>query len=327
MDSDKISGVKVSLLPKLLLIPVFLSLVLFFYLIDHLFRGTPDVFVLAVVLFFILSVLFSVGMPFWQTRERKVLVPLVFVLPSLFFSVTLLQIILSSVAALLVFWGIERMQQEIESRIAFSFFHSVRAGFSPVIFALVLMVSGQYYEVARTLTWTDLVPNFHYAEGTGSMILKIMGFLSPTFSDQERQNMSVDEFLQELHPSLVQDKDKIHSNQDLLISLREVETLRSKTELSQFFGREIRGNERMGDLLMELIQKKLLAFASSIDAKETVPFLPFVLALLLFLTLYPIGSFLSPLTLLLGQGIFSLFLTLHFATLQRIPTEREVLIF
>lgn len=287
-----------------------------------------SVFVAPAIWFFIVLTLFSVGAVVWRERPYQAVASLILVLPSFFFTPTLSHAVVLCIAGLFVFGGLLRISRELMSRIKFSLYRTVFIGLSPIILALSLIISSQYYTHINTLPWDQLVPSFDLAEGTGAWMLRVAGKLSPSLATLQNRNLSVDSFLRELRPVVEVGGSEETISNGLGEAVRQAEILRSKLELSRLLGREVKGDENMNTILSEVLRKKVIAFVSGNNAGDTtaVPFLPFFLAILLFFTVYPFGTILAPVALSVATVFFALLVRSGFITLKKVPAEQEIVV-
>jgi hypothetical protein len=191
------------------------------------------------------------------------------------------------IAGLCLFGGLLHIGRELAARIKVSLYRSVTVSIAPVIFALSLVISSQYYALISPLPWQQLVPSFDLAEGTGAWLLRLAGTLSPSLASLQNRNLSVDDFFREMRPTI-----DVGGSEDILANgigeaVRQAEMMRSKLQLSRLLGRNVSGDESMNTILSEVLRKKTVAFVSGGSAERgtAVPFLPYFLAVLLFFTI------------------------------------------
>lgn len=295
---------------------------------DAVLVSGASVFLAPMAWFFLLITLFSIGSIIWRERIHQVVASLLIVLPSLFFAPTLTHAVLLVVAGIFVFGGLLRIGRELGARLKFSLYRSVFVGMSQIIFALSLVISSQYYSHIEPLPWDRLVPSFDLAEGTGAWMLRVAGTFSPSLASLQNRDLSVDDFLYELRPAVEVGGSTESLSNGLGEAVRQAEILRSKIELSRLLGREVGGDESMNEILSEVLRKKIVAFVSgnAAGSADTVPFLPFFLAILLFFTIYPFGTFLAPVALALAAVFFALLIRAGFVAIKKVPAEQEIVV-
>ncbi len=295
---------------------------------DAVLLTGASVFLAPIAWFFLAIILFSVGAVIWRERIYQAVGSGILLLPSFFFAPTLVHAAVLIVAALLVFGGLIRIGHELTSRLKLSLYRSVFIGMSQIIFALSLVISSQYYTHIESLPWNRLVPSFDLAEGTGAWVLRVAGTFSPSLASLRNRDLSVDEFLTELRPAVEVGGPTETVSNGIGEAVRQAEILRSKIELSRLLGREVGGTESMNEILSEVLRKKIVAFVSgdTAGAEGKVPFLPFFLAILLFFTIYPVGSLLAPLALSLATALFALLIRAGFIAIKKVPAEQETLV-
>ncbi|MGB3073261.1 MAG: hypothetical protein IPJ68_01815 [Candidatus Moraniibacteriota bacterium] len=297
-------------------------------IMDAVLVEGASVFVAPAAWFFIILTLFSVGALVWHERMYQTAASIVLVISSFFFAPTLAHAGVSVVAGLCVFAGLLHIRRELTARIRLSLYRSVAVGVAPIILALSLVISSQYYTHVSTLSWDRLVPSFDLAEGSGAWLLRLAGTLSPSLAALQDRNLSVDEFLRDLKPAVEVGGPEETISNGIGEAVRQAEVIRSKLELSRLLGRSVNGDESMNALLSEALRKKTVAFVSgdAVGNTKAVPFLPFFLAILLFFTIYPILSLLIPLVLSLATVIFATLVRSGLIVVKKVPAEQEVIV-
>ena len=295
---------------------------------DAVLLSGASVFLAPIAWFFLAITLFSVGAVLWRERSYQAVGSLLLVSPSFFFAPTLSHMAVLTATALLTFSGLVRIGHELSSRLRLSLYRSVFVGMSQIIFALSLAVSSQYYTHIEPLPWNRLVPSFDLAEGTGAWVLRVAGTFSPSLASLQNRDLSVDEFLTDLRPVVEVGGTTETVSNGIGEAVRQAEILRSKIELSRLLGREVGGTESMNEILSEVLRKKIVAFVSgnTAGATDRVPFLPFFLAILLFFTIYPVGSIIAPFALSLATLLFALLVRAGFIVIKKIPAEQETIV-
>lgn len=295
---------------------------------DSVLVAGSSVFFVPLVWFLLAMTSFSVGALLWRERSFQIVASIVMFLPSFFFAPTLVHAGVCVIAGLCLFGGLLHIGRELAARIKVSLYRSVTVSIAPVIFALSLVISSQYYALISPLPWQQLVPSFDLAEGTGAWLLRLAGTLSPSLASLQNRNLSVDDFFREMRPTI-----DVGGSEDILANgigeaVRQAEMMRSKLQLSRLLGRNVSGDESMNTILSEVLRKKTVAFVSGGSAERgtAVPFLPYFLAVLLFFTIYPIGALMVSPALALASIIFALLVRGGAVSLKRVPREQETII-
>ncbi|MDP2837899.1 MAG: hypothetical protein Q8O53_01305 [Candidatus Moranbacteria bacterium] len=302
-------------------------------------------FLQTVAWFSLLGTIFFLGSVVWKELTLRVLGVLALVLPSLLFVHTLYHIGLVILSALLVLWGVSQVQGEIRDRLTFHFFRNVRAGLFWYIFGLSLVLASVYFASIERESWEELVTRFSIGEGTATVVFKSAAYLYPTWKNLIDEGLTVDGFLlsleQEEAPAgitfpQVQD---ISMNEVLAMPAfgdylkqvapdggvlsQELYLRSSRDQIARLVGRDVRGDEKIADVFSLAIQHKIIAVLSDQEVLRHISptIVPFILAILLFLTLLPFGSLVGLLWMALSYLLFRS--ALFFGWLKLEPVERE----
>lgn len=311
----------------------------------------PDVSLLlqATAWFSLLGVTFFLGSVVWKELGLRILGVLALVLPGLLFVHTLYHIGFVIFSALFIFLGVGHVQEEMRDRMSFHFFRNVRAGSFWFIFGLSLMLASAYFTSIQRESWEELVPRFSIGEGTATVVFKAVAYLYPAWKNLADEGMTVDGFLLSLEkeplPSSVTMPDaKDFSTSEVLAmpaldnylkqaaldggALSEELYLRSgRDQIALLVGRGVRGDEKIADVFSLAIQYKIITALSGQEAAQHISpaIVPFILALLLFLTLLSIGSLVGLLWISFSFLLFRASLFFGWLKLERIEREQEVL--
>lgn len=269
-----------------------------------------------------LLLLVFLGSLVWQERSFQWLAASFLVIPSMLSALSLSHGLVMILAIGLIAFGLHRIHQELHERIHLSIRKSILLGTTPLLLAISLLLSSQYYVHAEQLSWNRLVPSFNLAEGFGPLAIKLIAPFYPEMQKLNDAEVTVDSFLTEVQtrekPSWIEFVPP--AGQETLLK---GELERTKSELGRLLGRQVMGHENMQALLAEIIQQKTFTLLSKEQQILPVPILPFILSLLLFLTVYPLMAFLAPLVVLIVIGLFQLLRRTGWLVVKTESVERE----
>ncbi|MEP7162647.1 MAG: hypothetical protein ABI747_02685 [Candidatus Moraniibacteriota bacterium] len=269
-------------------------------------------FFLPLFYFSLLIVLFALGSVLWEGRSFPLLAAAIVFLPGLFFASSIAHFLFMGVGVFFAYHAIGKVQHELHERVHLSFRRSILFGLPVFLLGLSIVLSSQYYVHAQALSWERLVPSFDLGEGTGAWVLRVMGPLYPPLRTLQNEEVTVDTFLKEMRTNdsgkipdeeLPLEVKAILEEQGIQIeslsqnpALQEAILAGQRENFSKLLGRQVGGDEKMGTVLSEVLRKKTLTFISGTQEYRglPVPVLPFILSVLLFLTVYPTASFLLP---------------------------------
>lgn len=306
--------------------------------------------------FSLLGTSFFLGAVVWRHWTLPAAAAIALLFPSLLFVHTWHHAIFVCLSSLLVFWSAVLVQQEIEGRVRFHFFRNVRAGSFVFIFGLSLALSSAYFSSIQTESWERLVSRFSVGEGTATVLFKTVAYLYPEWKNLADKGMTVDGFLL----SLKKEGESAENSTPNVLSAElmknnalwpafseyvkqgvlmpngiengalaeELALLAGREQIALLVGKPVSGDEQIADVFSLAIQHKIITALSGEQASQHISpaIVPVILALLLFLTLLPIGSILSVLWI---AGSFLLFrLARHFGwvRLERVQREQEILL-
>ncbi len=251
---------------------------------------------------------------------------------------------------LLAFWAIARIKNDLKLNIKIDLWKTIRRGKILLIMALSLVITSQYYFSIKDFQVTMLVPQLKPSDITNELTTKIISMFNPEIKIGEDEDMTVDEFILEsqkkntegqnvdidrlidgqLGENIPQaQKDEIKEEALRNINTTENESmilLEGRKQLSEITGKELTGQEKISEVLSDMINNKITDFLGvSMDNPKDAPLIPMALAIIIFLSVLSLGMFLSPLWVLLTTLIFIILVKTKIIQVNKIPTEMEVI--
>lgn len=275
--------------------------------------------------FSLLSICFLSAGVLYRKRSMSVTFIVCSIGPSLFFAFTFAHLFLVALSVLLMSVGFRKIGDDIRSRLLISFRRSMGVGAFFFALPLSLLIASQYYMEIRSDSWQDLVPRFSLAEGSGDLILRAAGSISPEIGKIRDERMTVDSFLSTVRGTGGYSGDGMDAFMDDMVTSLSLEA--GRAELGKLVGRDISGDERMVDVLSEALRNKTVTFLSGAKAERNLPSgaLPFFLAILLFITVLSLASLLQGIWALFASWFIRILIRSGALRVERIPAEQEVL--
>lgn len=301
---------------------------------------------LALIWFSFLGAGFLLGAVVWQAFWFQLLGALALFLPSFLFVHSWYYFGLVVFSGFLAFLSTRFTQQEIADRVRFHFFRSVRAGSLTFVLALSLALSGAYFVSIQKESWEELVKRFSIGEGTATAVFKTSSYLYPEWKSLATEGTTVDEFLlslkkdETLPPDILSQAAASPTLADYLKQgvlgqvldekavSQELYLRAGRDQIASLVGRVVSGDEKISDVFSLAIQHKIITALSGEQASEhfSPTIIPFVLSLLLFLTLLPLGSVVSFLWIIFSFLLFRAALFFGWIKLEKVMKEQDILL-
>jgi len=345
--SREIFGVVIALF---IFCTAFVSWRVFFDTISH-----PDLAHIssALLWFSVMGSVFLLGAVVWQEKWLELAGACVVFLPSFFYIRSFIHSALVICSILLLFLSTRLIQAEIENRIRFHFFRNVRSGSFLFMLGLSLALSSFYFASIEKESWEELVPRFSVGEGAATVVFKTVAYLYPAWKNLADEGMTVDGFLLSLEKDGSMSSSISPQYQNIQRSNGEIPTLLSeyikrgalqsgdgrvlsqelalqagREQIALLIGRPVVGDEKIADVFSLAIQYKIITALSGEQAtRHFSPIIvPVLLAVLLFLTLIPLGSGISLVWIFLGYLIFRGAVFVGWLKLENLEREQQVLL-
>lgn len=280
------------------------------------------------------AILFLFGGLLWREYWLRIFGVLVLFLPSLVWVQGTAHAVILLLSALLSLWSLSLIADDLASRIRVSPYRSLHHTSTWFVVGLALAIASQYYVVSGRLDWTELVPKFDVTQGAGAWTVRMIGYFYAPARDLESRSTTVREFLTDIQKQELSQNPLFQEGTPFLdtplLSQQDQQMLqtllvaRQEQELSRMVGREVGADEKMSQLLSEIFQKKT---QSLIDDRQlipgNIPLIPFILSVVLFLTVYPLGALLVPVWALGVSLLFALLRRLHGVVIEKRVREQE----
>lgn len=310
-------------------------------------------FSLAAVFLLTSSLLFSSAL-------FRMIAVMIAVLPALFFGWSILACIAVGFALLFLYRSLSVVRQDLSEHLTVRFFSSARMGTFLMSLGFSLAIAASYASMIAQFPGERLLPRFSLAEGPGRAILQIAGKANKSLVPLVKDNPSIDEFLSGLMPEGMAtgsgegnlSAENISSEdaalRDALKSFGESNGIdyewltemsgetneefqkklfleEGRRRMSDALGRSVQGDERATDVLSEIINAKIFGtFSAAHNAEgKSLDILRAVIVILLFLSLFSLGSAFGFVWAFLSWIVFWILQRSGIVVIRRTPVEAE----
>mgnify|MGYP006927328540 FL=1 len=249
---------------------------------------------------------------------------------SFVFSFSFGHLVISAIAYLLILWSLMKIKRDLHLNVKVSLWKSIGSGSLLMLFAVSLMISSQYYAEVKDLSSARLIPKFNVGEMTGGATSKILSAVNPDFKKLDQEGLTVDQFILETQKS----EEPMEAPQGLGGAMTErlaVEQERlllqeGRKKFSEIAGKPLTGQEKISDVFSGIINQRIDQYLGGrmSDSGGKSP-LPFILAVALFLTVFPLGSLLSTVWIIVVGIIIWIFKKTDLIRIAKVPVEMEVI--
>jgi len=216
--------------------------------------------------------------------------------PSIFhLAVLILSYILFSVA-------VGKARDDLQFSIKVDFYKSVRAGSTFLMLALSLAIASHYFFETKNTRLENIIPKFDMSGMVNKIAPKIITYVNPEFKNIEDKNLTVDQWILETEKDKLAEVGKL--NPAFAETGKDMVLKEGRAQLAEFTGFKISGQERMADIIMQMVSNKISNFVAPNYSNGGFPIFPLAVSGALFLTLFSLGSFLRPFWTWIAQFIF-----------------------
>ncbi|HDZ85671.1 MAG TPA: hypothetical protein ENH35_03945 [Candidatus Moranbacteria bacterium] len=264
---------------------------------------------------------------------------------------------------LFIFLAFEKINKDLELNIKISLWKTLRTGRAMIVLGLALMISSQYYLEVRNTNVEEMIPQFEIGSFTGKLTTSFLSKINPQFKSLDDEGMTVDEMIIEMQKnqlgdnSLDSDKkvgesfkeqfsDDVTEEEknrlmkeffngssgeggemsEAVTESREAMLGEVREQFSEIAGRELKGDEKVSEVLSEIINKKIDNYISPTlaDEKQSA-IIPMIIAIIIFITVVSLGSVLSLMGVAIAMLIFQIFVWFKLISIVNVPAEKEII--
>jgi hypothetical protein len=276
---------------------------------------------------------------------------------SLIFAFAWLQLVAVLIGAYLLFLASRKIRRDMELNIKISTWKSLQTGKTYMLLALSLLITMQYFVTIRSFDGVKKVPNFDASFITKKIAIPFISAVNPQFAVLKDETLTVDQFILQTQNSnqensfsvadeqLLNDqipanltpaqKEMIRNqaranfsntqsqvsqkNQDLVLAI-------GRKQFSDMVGVPVDGSEKISDVFTGLINNKINDyFNPKMSGTEKNSVFPMILAIVLLLTIYPVGLVLFILVFSIVYLIISALFKIQILSVAKITVTKEVL--
>jgi len=300
----------------------------------------------SVLLFSACFVSWSIGVILVKNNGWLKLASLLVVFSGVPFVLNWKYVIITIFSALLIWVATIYIKKEMDSRLEISVWHFLRVGRRFFIIAIALVLASHYYFNYFQTSEDKNIPEIKIGEQQTWLATKIISAIDPDLSAKEMENLTIDEFILKkvpvnLETSVLQNNEQLDDKNvipngiwDNLtggINIEEMEEAiilqENKKGISEMAGKEIEGNEKMIDVVSEIVNNKIneIIIPKKSYSGQTSLIIPWVLASILFLTVASFGTFISSLLIFIVWILFKILVKLKLVTIEKKETIKEVI--
>lgn len=269
---------------------------------------------------------------FFMVSMASLMMPLIFVANIAFLGII-------AISGVILWIGRNVVKNELNSRIKISVWNSLRLERRFFVFAIALILTGQYYFGSSYLDQNKKLPEFKISDRQSLWAIRILSKFDSSFiNSNDGEIVTIDDFIlkkmnnREYSAEIIAAGKNVPSGyivkDDNFEKMKRQAILNEGREnISKMVERKIVGDEKAINIFSEIINKKINKFMNVnigyID--QNIPIMNWVFTGLLFLSIVSAGMFLSPFLIILTWLIFKAMISVKFVIVENRTIEAEVI--
>ncbi len=264
---------------------------------------------------------------------------------------------------LFAFFAFKKINNDLELNIKISLWKTLRAGRLIIVIGLAIIISSQYYLEVRNSNVEKIIPQFEIESLIGNLTTSVLSKINPQFKSLKDKELTVDEMIIELQKNQLENdgpdsdekvgeffKEQFGNNitkekkgrlteesfggsgseggetSGAIAESREAMLENARDQFSEIAGRELKGDEKVPEVLSEIINKRINDYISPTLADERYStIIPMIIAIIIFITVVSLGSILSLAGVVIAIFVFQIFVWLKLVSIAKVPAEKEVI--
>jgi hypothetical protein len=261
---------------------------------------------------------------------------------SLLFAFAWLQLAAVLIGGYFLFLSSRKIRRDMELNIKISPWKSLQAGKSYLLIAISLVIATQYFIVINSFDGEKKVPHFDVSFITKKVAIPFIAKVNPQFKALQDESLTVDQFILQSQENALQDDNALSVENEQLLEAslpagmtelqkealkkramndfagaqtklleknKNLILISGRTQLSDLVGVPLVGSEKISDLFTGLVSNKIdNYFNPKVEGGQKNSVFSMILAAVLFLTIFPIGSVMSILWFVLVMLVITILL-------------------
>lgn len=278
---------------------------------------------------------------------------------SLIFAFELLQFLAILLGGFFLFLAVRRIKEDMDFNLKISIWKSLRAGKTYMLIAITVIITMQYYVVMSNFDGEKKVPHFDASFVTKKIAIPFLSSVSPQFKSLEDETLTVDQFILQTQKDAAGDNNFLTQQNEQLLDAQipanlspaqraaikqqamenfsnaesqlskknqELILVAGRAQFSDLTGTVLTGSEKISDIFTGLVNNKIdQYFNPGMSGEEKNPTFSMILAAVLFLTIYPIGSVMSILWFLIVKFVVLVLLKTKVLGVKTVAVSKEIL--
>lgn len=248
------------------------------------------------------------------------------------------------------------IRKNLDLNIKIDLWKSLYTGKFKIVLALALVISSQYFFAINNAREQRVVPKLDLSLITSKLIQPVLVMINPNLKSIQKEGLTVDQFIVQSQqknadanslftdemidqqiPENLPSEQRVALKQEALRQISDSQTqlsqknselilLEGRKQLSQMVGRDINGDEKISDVFAGLVDKKINDFFQpKISGDSQSSFYSYIIATILFLTIWPLGSILSLLWFAIVIFVFKILVRFGLIEIKTVTVQREMI--
>lgn len=246
----------------------------------------------------------------------------------------------------------------MELNIKISIWKSLQAGKSFLLMSVTLLIAMQYFTIVNNFTGEKKVPHLDVSFVTKKIAIPFVSAINPQFKVLKDETLTVDQFILQSQDATLKNLELNADNEQLVDSKiplelpaaqrdalkkqamekfsaaqkqvlennQELILTNGRKQLSELSGNPLTGSEKISDVFTGLVSDKIDSYFNPKTAGgEKSSVFAIILATVLLLTIYPLGSIMSIAWFLLVKFVIFIFLKSDVLKVGSVTVSKEIL--
>ncbi|MFA6183712.1 MAG: hypothetical protein WC682_01265 [Parcubacteria group bacterium] len=244
-------------------------------------------------------------------RDKKLFLGATFIslITQLFFTKNIKSFLIIGISFLILWLARKYIRKEIKMRLKIDTWNYLRIGRRFIILTIALMLAGQYFFSINPQIKSENLPRLKLYSSQGSFVTRVVSFVQPDLIKENREAVTVDEFIIDKFNDDPLASKRFGSNVDfgnIDYNLREAILKEGRNDVAKMIGRDVQGDEKMVDIFLGIINNKIDDFLNVNVGymNKDMPIAQLIFTVAIFLAIMGMGMIMSVFLIFLVAIVF-----------------------
>jgi hypothetical protein len=313
---------------KIFFMMVAMSSIIYFWLIvsNLVSTSVAESWLKPIIFFGVAFIFWSLAIFLEAKKSKLFLFSLVLIFSGIIFEQNIFFILSAFFAVAILYLGSIWVQESMASRIKLNIWMSLRLGRRLFVMAIAIVAIGGFLMPTLLSGRERTLPLIKITNQQSKLVGRAMSIFDPTVNQNNITEITVDEYILKQQGRVKNNRSLVENNSSsgFMMAERRAILIAGRESISRLVERDVLGGEKIIGIFAEVINNKINDYFNT-GVSQASGLAPLLFALLSFLTIFSVGSFLTSFLTFVIIAIFKLLLLTKLVKIGTKEVEVEVI--